>query len=576
MQKKNISVIFQKNWGLFLVITFLLICVIYVCCNGENIYMPVHDNLDSNIVWLKMLKDNDLFWGNGQVPFLGGVNRNYIYYSDLQVYSWLYMFFPVFYALIIGWFVRVIVAVLGFVYLWKELLKNNFSNNKNIIIICGLIFGLAPVFPAGGLSFSFVPFILTFAIKLYRTSKKKYYLYLLLSPLFSNFIFFGIFICGYFVIFFFIDLIVTKKPKWRMLIAMFLYAIGSVIVEWRLFFCAFFSNEPLIREEMIIGSSSLIGLLKNIFNGFVRGHYHSSSAHIYFILPVCFIYFSYLNISIIKSLGIKECFKKLFNWILLCILFNSIVYGLGYYEPFINLIGIIIPPLKGFQFARTLWLNNFLWCFAFSYVVITIGKKRILPYCACLIELIVMLINPEQYNIVGYNIIYQIDKSNVMSYCEFYSEGLFEEIKDDIGYNNEWSCAFGFHPAVLNYNNISTLDGYLSYYPLSYKKQFRELIAPDLEVDEKNRAYFDYVGIRPYLFSKDVSYAPEREKSVTQAELLIDSVVFKEMNGKYIFSAVEITNAETLGFEELGCYSDEESLYIIHVYEIKTISNNST
>ena len=67
-------------------------------------------------------------------------------------------------------------------------------------------------------------------------------------------------------------------------------------------------------------------------------------------------------------------------------------------------------------------------------------------------------------------------ESNDLSYGEFYSEELFAKAKEDIGYNGEWSAAYGFHPAILEYNGISTLDGYLGFYSQDYKDRFRKVI----------------------------------------------------------------------------------------------------
>lgn len=60
-----------------------------------------------------------------------------------------------------------------------------------------------------------------------------------------------------------------------------------------------------------------------------------------------------------------------------------------------------------------------------------------------------------------------------MSYREYFSTELFDKIKEEIGYEGEKAVAYGLDPGVLAYNGISTLDGVLSYYPLSYKEAFR-------------------------------------------------------------------------------------------------------
>ena len=91
-----------KNWAVTITALFLTATLIYICIYREGIYLQVHDFLDSNVAWNKMMKDSDLFWSLGKsAPFLGGIDRNYMY-SDLNAYMWLYMLLPTFTALIAG------------------------------------------------------------------------------------------------------------------------------------------------------------------------------------------------------------------------------------------------------------------------------------------------------------------------------------------------------------------------------------------------------------------------------------------------------------------------------------------
>ena len=66
-----------------------------------------------------------------------------------------------------------------------------------------------------------------------------------------------------------------------------------------------------------------------------------------------------------------------------------------------------------------------------------------------------------------YNAYHLIKKVPVesLNYREFYSEDLFGQIKEDIGYNGGIQRRLRMHPAVLSYNGIATLDGYLGFYP---------------------------------------------------------------------------------------------------------------
>lgn len=187
--------------------------------------------------------------------------------------------------------------------------------------------------------------------------------------------------------------------------------------------------------------------------------------------------------------------------------------------------------------------------------------------------LVLVCIIPTKYNHIHKNIINlyileadALDNAEYLTYGEFYSSGLFDQIKEDINYDGEWSVAYGMHPSVLIYNDISTLDGYISYYSKDYKSAFRKLIEPDFVYDKYNENYYDEWGARAYIFSKDIDYQPYRQMKTNEGKLLINMDVFKEMGGKYIFSRVKITNAEELDIVELGAYTDEKSPYTIWVY----------
>lgn len=59
------------------------------------------------------------------------------------------------------------------------------------------------------------------------------------------------------------------------------------------------------------------------------------------------------------------------------------------------------------------------------------------------------------------------------------------------------------------------------------------IIEPELSIDPENREYFDSWGRRAYLYSDEISYNPAVIMSQEEADLNIDSSVFREMDGKY-------------------------------------------
>ena len=99
----------KNNWSYISIVFFFIVTLTYIVIKGEGIYIQIHDNLDSNIAWLKMLKDNHLFWKiYAKVPFLRGINRNYLY-SEWKAYSWLYMLLPTFIAMVVGWYGKIMI-----------------------------------------------------------------------------------------------------------------------------------------------------------------------------------------------------------------------------------------------------------------------------------------------------------------------------------------------------------------------------------------------------------------------------------------------------------------------------------
>lgn len=160
-------------------------------------------------------------------------------------------------------------------------------------------------------------------------------------------------------------------------------------------------------------------------------------------------------------------------------------------------------------------------------------------------------------------------EADTLSYGEFYSEGLFEKAKEDIGYEGEWSAAYGFHPAILEYNDIATLDGYPGFYEQSYKTAFRRVIAPALSRVPESKEYFDTWGARAYLYSgTDLSIVGAvRSYQVTDTDIYIDTEAFKELGGSYIFSRILLSNEKEAGLMLIGAYEEEASPYTLYVYK---------
>lgn len=570
--KETTSKWFKDYWGLIVISLLLILAASYVFFKGEKIYIPIHDNLDSNIAWYKMLRDNHALFGKTPFPFLGGLERNYMG-SEFNIYTWLYILFPPFSAYVLGWFLKIILSVAGSVFLGNALCKS-FQLNFNIIALCGFLYGILPTFPTAAFSFASLPLLLGVFIHLYKNPQKVHYLFLFFYPLFSSFAIFGIFIIGYILLAFVIDWTWTKRAKRQLILAALLLSLGYIIAEWRLFYIIFLSGEITIRSTISASYTDDLGkILYQILGVFAKGHYHSGDLHGKIVLPVVFVSALYNNACYIHQKQYRNIICDYYNWCLGLILINSLAYGLSYYQPFMNGIATLIPPLAGFSFARALWFNPFLWYFSFSIALCRIPWESI-RHTFWLLAFIIICTGFSEYNHIYINLhsenqsdIHADGTTGLLTYEEFYSQQLFDKAKKAIGYEGEWSLAYGMHPAILQYSGIKTLDGYLSFYPQSYKEKFRTLMEPEFSIDEEHKAYFGNWGGRAYVFSPDITYKPVRKMDKESANIYIDINQFVKMDGTYIFSRVDILNFKEMNLALKGIFTDESSPYSIYVYQ---------
>jgi hypothetical protein len=372
-----------------------------------------------------------------------------------------------------------------------------------------------------------------------------------------------------------------KRFPLSIFISLFVLSLGYVLFEYRLFGAMLFSDTVTIRDSMVMSSLGIGEVLKLAFEGFTNGQFHCQDSHMYLVLPISLFTIIFLNTRYIRTKEFNKIVKDPINLVFLWIVFNSLIYGMYDWEPLRTLVETIVPKLKGFQFDRTLYFNTFLW-----YALLFLICKRlydtglrawvtIANVIVALAALIVMF-EPQVYNdfyYTCYNQAYKVIKhkdTSTLNYKEFYSQRLFEKIKEDIDYKDEWAVAYGMHPAVLEYNGIWTLDGYIGMYTEEYKGKWRYVIAPALDESDEFRQYFDEWGPRAYVFSAsgENTYAPYRELKLEDERLMIDTDALRTLGCRYIFSRIRPSNEEELDIKLKGTYEDTSSPYVIFLYEL--------
>ena len=570
-----------KYWSILFVALLLCMQAGVFLIFREGSYIQVHDNLDLFASQLQMMKNTDTFFAHDVLlPMLGGISRNN-FGSEYSLYNILFFLLPNFWAYMAGYALKIAIGIFSFCLLAKDIYGEKYEEYRPLVLIVATAYGLIPVFPAYGIAFTSVPIIVFLLRRIYIKPNKWLYLGVFLYPLLSYFSYFGIFLLAYVVLAVIILWIRDKQFPKGITLSLFLLAAGYIVFEHRLFEEMLFSDVVTIRGSMINADLSLAENLKSVWDVFSMTNFHEQDSHMYLVLPVCVIGLLVSNIGYIRRKEYRNILTDSCNLVFAFIVFNCIIYGLYNWKLFRDLVEAIVPQLTGFQFNRFTFFNPFLW---YALLFLTVKKMYdsrkkwaiVLGNAVVMLATVIVMFMPQVYNDFyntcyynAYSILKQTQVKD-LNYREFYSHDLFESIKEDIGYTDEWSAAYGLHPAVLQYNGIATLDGYLGMYSQEYKDAFRKVIAPALETAESNRAYFDDWGARAYLFSgsDENTYVPYRDLGLADYSLQINPDAYKALGGRYIFSRIEISNREDLGLILKGVYTHESSPYTIYLYEV--------
>ena len=252
----------------------------------------------------------------------------------------------------------------------------------------------------------------------------------------------------------------------------------------------------------------------------------------------------------------------------------ALIYGFWNWNS-ISPIKDQIMILKSFNFSRFHFLHPLLWYMLFAMSLKIIIKN--LKYGKHIVVILLLLQAGDLFSCSSSDV-YQpggigLLKTDQITYEEFYSPDLFNEIATYIGESQEnyRVVSIGIHPSVSQYNGFYTLDSYQPNYPLEYKHEFRRLIEKELEKDKEIQEYFDYWGSRCYVFTaekkKDFVITKDRSSPITNLEF--NTKAFKEIGGKYIISTVEIKNYEDNDLEFMRTFENDKSPWKVWLYKAK-------
>lgn len=530
---------------------------------GENAHIRVHDNLDSNIAWYKVLSRSGEMFGaiDAVIPqVINGLPRNALG-TEWSGIVWLHHLFPTMIAYALSQTITRIVAFIGMYLLLK---KHFLQEEKYHLIAIGvsLAFALTPFWPSGMLSTLGMPVALWAFLNIRKGEKGwKNWAVLTLLPFYASFVlgfFFFLFAMG---IFWITDAVRGKGWNWPFFLSIIFMTVMFLLVEYRLVFSFLLDTEPNSRDEYFHARLTFWHCVRLTFKNFVLGHTHVMTVHGLIILPAMLLAF---YLIILKKTWQEE---KLFILLQMLNFTLSAWYAFWFYKGWLPLTEKF-HFLDTFNFARFHFLRPMI-----IYTGFALSLKIIAEHMHGWKPFVYFFLISQLLVLFSFND--EIIHHKKPSVKEFYSEELFSEIKDYIGLPVEQYrvASIGLHPAIAQYNGFYTLDTYNNFYPLKYKHQFRKIIAGELEKNETIRVYFDEWGGRCYLFTAELGkrYMFKKNSKKRIKNLQLNIKTFQEMGGKYIFSAVPIDNAEENGLRLEKKFTAKNSPWRIYLYKAEPL-----
>ncbi len=534
---------------------------------GADSYITIHDNLDSDFVYKRLLVNTGqaLNYKNDSTiqNVMNGIPRS-AYRSGFDFTLLLFYLFDSHVAYIVNYIIIHLVAFLGMFLLLKEHFMQSQQSNYLAwsVAVC---FALIPFYGIYGLSVAGQPILLrAFLNILYSKQKLSDYIVILLFPFYSSLPLVAPFIISFLVLIGVFHLADTGRVNKLFFVVIAGFGLTYALTEWQMIYS--FVNKSFVSHRTVWDRWNDFNLLSNMSRAkevLLNAQYHAG------IVPAAVILLSALVASIV--LAVRKTLNKQFVFVIASIMGVCMIYG--FHDWIVYYCREKLPQLKFFNVSRFTFLLPILFMLLFAIALFEINKvKRLVPLAWGLLAVqlgVCLNANLELKNnlklLAGRNI-------EEPTYHQFFSPELFLEVEKYIGRPKEAYrvVSIGMHPSVAQFNGFYTLDSYQQTYELEYKKKFREIFELELGKNSGLREYFDGWGNRCYVFvselGKNYLYGKSSGKVVKQLEL--NTSKLRALGGEYILSAVEIGNYQENGLDFEGKFSDGMSYWDVYLYKV--------
>ncbi len=556
----------------------LLLYVLPYVWLGEGAHLTIHDNLDSDFIYLYLLKitrtafDFDLTTSIPNV--MNGVPRSAFRTGlNLEVLSFYWL--PPYTAQVVNFAAVHGIGFLGMYWLLKKhiLPEPGWAFTR---VAVAVLFALVPCYTVHGASVSGQPLLLFAFLNLLgrgpqrQASALANWLIIGLFPFYSFFVWAGLFICVALGLIGLVRMVQQKRLNGPYIGALLLLSGVYLASEWELIWGFVYQTYVSQRVAFDYGQLRSLRLIDSL----------RRSADL-FVWPM-FNTGAFLTLGILAVAGAGAWRAKQKNdsravlWLLGLPLLAGVIcliHGLYHYVVVYFGTSSLGMKLRVFQFDRFYFLLPALW-----FILLAMGLRQFRaggwPNRVILAgQLLLMVWANKEWRINVGKMTGFVTEAQYPSYRAFFAQKQFARIRDFIGRQQAdyRVICLGMHPSVAQFNGFHTLDSYQNNYPLPYKRAFRKIIATELaKGTQKMRVYYDAYGCRVYLYTAELgmNYLFGKTANRSLNNLQIDSRALADLGGEYLISAVPIRSATQNQLRLEKVFDDPESYWRVWLYRV--------
>lgn len=557
---------------------------------GEDSYVRIDDHLDGNVPLYRFLSRTQPILGPLDYridAIFGGIPRNSMP-TTLHLGALPYYLLDTFWAQVAN---EVLIRLATFAGVFL-LLRRHLLPHASPFVHAGaaLCFSLQPFMPIGYWSVAGAPLLLYALVNLHQGRGSPWdWGIVAVYPFYSALVY-----VGFFVLLLLGVLLLRDALRGRLdaalLAATALIAGGYCVSEYRLLYQTFLDPDYVsYRSEFVRAKGPLRHVVKAIVVTFFQNHVHAAGLQTPFIVS---------SMALAVGLGVRERARRPGGWslrelgfelregwagrsvfgallllTLLCLVL-AVYAGIWRWTPIQALVEGSPAPVRSFNFHRLQWFAAPLFALAFGCALHELDA-RLRHGRSLVVALLAAQLAWTVWNSDGW----KEQRRSGLTYHGYYSPELFLEIRDHIGRpQSEYRVvSFGLSPAIALYNGFSVLDGIVQDYPLSHKRRFRRVMAPELEKDPGLREWYDGWGGHVDLVSSELGRVSGYARSVytKRAErravdhLELDPDALRELGAAYLLSAVEIRDHPNLGLRLERVFERDDSPWQIFLYALE-------